>query len=165
MRIHNALCAQSQNVSLKIVQLRMTFLGQSAPPVLSKSSLQLTRDLPYQPRKLQKRTGRQLPRLILVAGLQRTQNWQKNGLGQTTGTKTNQKGGIMNRIDYTLKLLKKKPRTRFELTQLVGQMNSPELIRKLRKRGYLIRTELIDVKDRWGKVCRTAKYFLCGGDK
>lgn len=67
----------------------------------------------------------------------------------------------MNRIDYTLKLLKKKPRTRLELTQLVGQMNSPELIRQIRKRGYLIRTELIDVKDRWGKVCRTAKYFLC----
>lgn len=67
----------------------------------------------------------------------------------------------MSRIEYTLKLLKTKPRTRLELTQLVGQMNSPELIRKLRRQGHHIRSVPFECKDRWGKVCRSVRYFLC----
>lgn len=71
----------------------------------------------------------------------------------------------MNRLEYTLKLLRKKPRTRLELTKLVGQMNSPELIRKLRRQGHLIRSVPFACKDRWGKACRSVRYFLCGGEK
>ena len=71
----------------------------------------------------------------------------------------------MKRLEYTLKLLQKKPRTRLELTKLVGQMNSPELIRKLRRQGYYIRSVPFRCKDRWGKVCVSVKYFLCGSVK
>lgn len=64
------------------------------------------------------------------------------------------------RLQKTLTLLKRKPRTRLELQELVGQMNSPELIRQLRKRGFNIETKMLDVIDRYGKKVKTARYYL-----
>jgi len=47
-----------------------------------------------------------------------------------------------------------------ELQSICGQLNVPELIAGLRRNGWVIHCERIEVLDRDGQICRPGLYYL-----
>lgn len=66
----------------------------------------------------------------------------------------------MSQEKRILERLKKGPMTKLEAITQLGVLNVGARILELRRQGHAIKTEMINVRNRFGESCRVAEYSL-----
>lgn len=64
------------------------------------------------------------------------------------------------RLLRTIQALIKGPITSYDLRNVAGQLNAPDLVYRLRRLGLMIHTKLFKFRDRDGRTVNPCRYFL-----
>lgn len=91
---------------------------------------------------------------------------KKNGQPPKKADHTTRKKFIKNpRQRRVLMALAEGPKSREQVDRIAGAHNGPDVVRRLRQKGWDIPCDLVDVIDRDGRPARPGVYRLSGRDR